>query len=107
MGSFRFRGQEWKGRVRQVRRGWDRRISWAQEKRGPGLPTVPWVLYPGISGKGRYVVKVNLPEPQQCKYFVSSKMEEPLATLKHSENGAQPRTETLGFRFAGLSSGHV
>src|SRR6267154_4332238 len=37
MGSFRFRGQEWKGRVRQVRRGWDRRISWAQEKRGPGL----------------------------------------------------------------------
>src|SRR6266704_6304622 len=55
---------EWKGRVRQVGRGWDRRITRDQEKRGPGLPAVPRVkprkFRERTLAKRSYVVKVNL-----------------------------------------------
>src|SRR5260370_41093296 len=88
---------EGKGRVGHVGKVWDRQITRAQEKRGPRLPTVPWV-YPrnfrrGMLTQHVYVVKVNLLERKKFTDFVRSKMETFCATLKHFENRAHVLTQ--------------
>jgi hypothetical protein len=73
-----------------MRRGWDRRISWAQEKRGPRLPTVPWG-YPrnytgGTLAERMYIVKVDLLWPKRSMEWFCSEMERSGANLKHFQN---------------------